>query len=329
MNPLNTFGEVLRNFVVASTLALLTTAASAQAFPSQPLRWIVPYPAGGGSDVIARTVSASMKDALGQSIIVDNRPGAGTIIGTQALLASLPDGYTVSTADVGTLAYNPSLYTKLPYDVSKSFSYVGGLGRVGFVLVTRLGLPVNSVKEFLALAQREPGKLTFASAGPGSPHHVSMELLQQLGKIKLVHIPYKGGAPALQDLLAGQVDAMMLDVAGGLSSMKAGKVKLLGVATPARLAQLPDVPTMEEAGMPGFIAYSWQGLLAPADAPPVAVKRLSMDLRKALADQTVRRRLEEFGVEPMPMSPEEFAAHAKAELRRWAPVIKAADIKLD
>lgn len=333
MHKLEMNAPISRRRATGVLLATLATAgrvqAQAQKFPSQPLKWIVPYPAGGGSDMIARLVASAMKDSFGQPILIDNRPGAGTIIGMQALLASPADGYTVSTADIATLAYNPSLYSKLPYDVSKSFSFVGGLGRNSFVLVARPNLAVSSFKEFIALARREPGKITFASAGLGSPHHVSMELLQQMTKIKLTHVAYKGGAPAMQDVLAGQVDVMMLDITGGLSNIKAGKLIILGAASSGRLALLPDVPTIEEQGLPGFSAYSWQAMLAPANTPVQVVKRLNADLSRALSDPSVRRRLEELGVEPIPMSPAAIESHAKAELHRWAPVIKTADIKLD
>jgi tripartite-type tricarboxylate transporter receptor subunit TctC len=321
--------HILRRSAALLVAVAACAPALAQDFPTQAIRWIVPYSAGGGSDVTARVVAEAMRKDLGQNVLIENKPGAGTIIGTQALATSAADGYTISTADSGTLAYNPSLYSKLPYNIDKSFTYVGGLARMPLVLVTRHDLPVSSLKELLALAKKEPGKLTYASAGTGSPHHVAMEMFLQETGLKMVHIPYKGAAPAVQDLLSGQVDVMMLDMPGGISHMKAGKVKLMAVAMPERVAQLPKVPTMAEAGLPGFVAFAWQGVVAPAGTPAPVVKKLSDALTHALADAGVRKRLDELGVEPMPMSGADFAKYAKSESARWSKVIKAANIKLD
>lgn len=319
----------LRAALLVAGAALAAPAAAQQAYPAQPIRWIVPYPAGGGSDVTARTVSAGMRTPLGQPIVIDNRPGAGTIIGAEAVTTAKPDGYTVGTADSGTLAFNPSLYAKLPYDPLKSFAYVGGIARMPLVLVVNPSVPVASLKEFVAYAEKRPDTLTYASAGAGSPHHVAMELLQQQLKVRLTHVPYKGAAPAVQDLLAGQVDAMLLDLPGGMAHMKAGKLKLLAVAMPQRVAMLPDVPTMTEAGAPGFVAFAWQGLVAPAGTPQPVVERLNRELVRALADPEVREKLANLGVEPMPTTPGEFADYVRAEVSRWAPVIRAAGIRLD
>jgi tripartite-type tricarboxylate transporter receptor subunit TctC len=302
--------------------------ARAQSFPSKPVRWIVPYAPGGGSDIAARVVAETMKQGLGEAMVVDNRPGAGTIIGMQALLTAAPDGLTVATADSGTLAYNPSLYEKLPYNIGTSFAYVGGIGRMPLVLVTRAGFPAASVKELLAAASKQPGKFTYGSAGPGSPHHVAMEMFQQQTGARFVHVPYKGAAPAVQDLLAGQVDLMMLDVPGGLQHMKAGKLRLLATAMPKRVPQLPSVPTMQEAGVADFVAFAWQGMVVPAATPKAAVQKLGAELAKALATAEVQHKFDELGVEPMPMSGEQFAAYAQAEERRWAKVITTAGIKL-
>jgi tripartite-type tricarboxylate transporter receptor subunit TctC len=302
--------------------------ARAQSFPSKTVRWIVPYAPGGGSDIAARVVAETMKQGLGEAVVVDNRPGAGTIIGMQALLTAAPDGLTVATADSGTLAYNPSLYEKLPYKIGTSFAYVGGIGRMPLVLVTRPGFPASSVKELLDAAGKQPGKLTYGSAGPGSPHHVAMEMFQQQTGTRFTHIPYKGAAPAVQDLLAGQVDLMMLDVPGGLQHMKAGKLRLLATAMPKRVPQLPSVPTMQEAGVADFVAFAWQGMVVPAATPKAAVQKLGAELAKALASAEVQHKFEELGIEPMPMSGEQFASYAQAEERRWAKVITTAGVKL-
>lgn len=322
----------LKGFAMA--MAMLAAAAScggaawAQS-AERTMRWIVPYPAGGGSDVVARVLADAMKSNLGHAVIVDNKPGAGTIIGAQILIAAPPDGLTVMTADSGTLAFNPSLYATLPYNIETSFSYVGSISRNPFVLVTRLGLGVSSVKDLMALAKAHPGQLTYASAGPGTPHHLAMELFQQRTGTRFVHVPYKGGAPALQDLLGGQVDLMMLDIPGGISYMKAGKVVMLGVAMPDRVALLPNVPTLGEAGVPDFVAFAWQGIVAPAGTPPAVVGKLDAALRRALGAPEVRSKLESLGILPTPMIGKEFAEYAMAERKRWEPVIKAAGITLN
>ncbi|MBN9426169.1 MAG: tripartite tricarboxylate transporter substrate binding protein [Burkholderiales bacterium] len=321
-----------RRLLLSAACGLAATQAGlarAQAFPSRSLRWIVPYAAGGGSDVTARIIAEVMKQGLGQSIVIDNRPGAGTIIGTQAMIGSPADGHTVSTADSGTLAYNPSLYEKLPYNIESSFAYIGGIGRMPLVLVTKPGLPVNSVKELIDLARREPGKLTYATAGAGSPHHMAMEMFQQQTGTRFIGVHYKGAAPAVQDVLGGQTDVMMLDIPGGIAHMKAGKLKLLGTAMPKRVSQLPNVPTLTQAGVPDFVAYAWQGMIAPAGTPAAAVAKLDAELQRTLKSAEVQQKLEEMGVEPMPMSAQEFATYAQAEQRRWAKVIKTANIRLD
>ncbi|MCC7038939.1 MAG: tripartite tricarboxylate transporter substrate binding protein [Burkholderiales bacterium] len=321
----------LRTFAVA--VAMLALAASCGVVWAQSggrtIRWIVPYPAGGGSDMVARVLAEAMKADLGDAVIVDNKPGAGTIIGAQALIASPADGLTVMTADSGTLAFNPSLYASLPYKIETSFSYVGSISRNPFVLVTRTGLGVDSVSDLIALAKSRPGKLTYASAGLGTPHHLAMELFQQRTGTKFVHVPYKGGAPALQDILGGQVDLMMLDMPGGISYMKAGRVVMLGVAMPERVALLPNVPTLGEVGVPDFVAYAWQGIVAPAGTPPAVVDRLDAALRKALVAPPVRGKLEDLGILPTPMTGKEFADYAMIERRRWETVIKAAGISLN
>jgi len=302
--------------------------ATAQNYPSQALKWIVPYPAGGGSDVTARLLASAMSKGLGQPIVIENRPGAGTQIGAQAIENAPKDGYTVGSVDSGTLAFNPSLYKKLTYNPDTSFTYIGGFARMPLALATRPDLGVNTLQEFIDLAKKHPGKLTYSSAGAGSPHHVAMEMLAQRTGMKLVHVPYKGAAPAVQDLMSGQVDAMMLDVPGGLSIMKSDKVKVLAIAMPKRVSQLPNLPTMAEAGLPDFVAFAWQGLVAPAGLAPAVVERVGAELRKALDDPQVRTQLETSGIDPMPMSAVDFTAYAKAERERWAAIIKTAGISL-
>jgi tripartite-type tricarboxylate transporter receptor subunit TctC len=312
---------------VAIGIALPVTS-TARDWPTQPIRWIVPYPAGGGSDVVARTVATGLDPLLGQTIIVENRPGAATIIGATAVAQSDPNGYTIGTADSGTLAYNPFLYAKLSYDPQK-FTYIGGLAKLPLLLAVNANSPYKSVADIIAAARKEPGKLTAASAGSGSPHHLALELFKQRANVNVLHVPYKGAAPAIQDLLGGQVDMMFIDLAAGLPNVKAGKLRVLATATPERLAILPDVPTMAEQGVLDFSAYAWQGVVGPAGMPDDAVRRLGRDLQRALNSSQVADKLKDMGVIPMPMGGPEFQAYADSERAMWAEVIKKANIKLE
>ncbi|MFJ1300533.1 Bug family tripartite tricarboxylate transporter substrate binding protein [Pseudomonadota bacterium AL_CKDN230030165-1A_HGKHYDSX7] len=313
----------------AAALALTAThTAQAQSWPNQPVRWIVPYPAGGGADVVARTVTASLEKSLGQTIVVENRPGAATIIGATAISQAEPNGYMIGTADSGTLAFNPSLYAKLSYDPAK-FTYVGGLARFPLLLAVNVNSKFKTVDDVIAAARKEPGTLSAASAGAGSPHHLALELFKQRANVNVLHVPYKGAAPAIQDLLGGQVDLMFIDLAAGLPNVKAGKLRVLAAATPQRLKVLPDVPTMAEQKIADFTAYAWQGVVGPAGLPQPVVDKLSADLAQTLKTPAVAQKLEDMGVEPMPLSPQEFKAYAERERATWAEVIKKAGIKLE
>ncbi|AHV93820.1 Bug family tripartite tricarboxylate transporter substrate binding protein [Bordetella holmesii] len=314
--------------LLALAVLSIATSASAQSWPTQPIRWIVPYPAGGGADVVARSVASGLEKPLGQTIVVENRPGAATIIGATAIAQAEPNGYMVGTADTGTLAFNPSLYSKLSYDPSK-FSYVGGIARFPLLLAVNANSPFKTVEDVLQAARKEPGKLTAASAGAGSPHHLALELFKQRAHVNLLHVPYKGAAPAIQDLLGGQVDVMFIDLAAGLPNVKAGKLRVLAAATPERLKALPDAPTMAEQGVPDFTAYAWQGLVAPAGLPQPVKDKLSAELEKTIRSPAVSQKLNDMGVEPMPMSPKEFQAYAERERATWAEVIKKANIHLE
>jgi tripartite-type tricarboxylate transporter receptor subunit TctC len=322
-----------RAFLSLLPLALLAGAAmpahATDAWPAQPIRWVVPYPAGGGTDVVARTIGAALSPALGKQVVVDNRPGAATIVGADAVAHARPDGYTVLTADTATLAANPSLYKKLPYNPDKDFTCVGMVARFPLVLVTSPGFPARTLREVVEYAQKNPGKVNYASPGAGSPHHLAMELFMDQTHIKMTHVPYKGAAPAVQDLLAGQVDLMFVDLASGQQNVTAGKLHAVGVATPRRLHALPGVPTMTEGGVNGFEAYAWQGMVAPAGTPAPVVARLNAELVKALHSPEVQKRMEGVGVEPVSSSPEEFARYARDEAERWGKLIKAKGITVD
>lgn len=318
--------------LAATLLASLNLgAAQAQpaAYPHQPLKWVVPYAPGGTTDVIARLLAQRMGQALGQPVIADNKPGAASIIGATFIARSAPDGYTVGTVDSGTLAFNPAMYASLSYNAEKDFSFIGGLGRMPLVLAVHPAFPAKNVQEFLALVRKSPGSVSSASSGPGSPLHVALELFKQQTKTDILHVAYKGSAPALQDLMAGQVNSMFVDLPPSLSMIKAGKLRVLAVATPQRLAILPDVPTMAEAGVPGYEAYAWQGLVGPAGLPAPVLERLNKELVGALKQPETRARLEEIGIQPMPMAPQQFADFVRSEQKLWSGVIKAANIRLD
>ena len=323
-----------RTLLSALAAAGATTAApwalaQQAAWPDQPLRWVVPYPAGGGTDVLARTVAEAMRQTLGQQIVVDNRPGASTNVGGQMVATAKPDGYTFMSADNAILAYNEHLFTKLPFNPEKDFTYVGGISRFPLALVVNPALEAKTVKEFLAYARANPGKLNYASPGNGSPHHLAMEMFKNRTKTFLTHIPYRGAAPALQDVMGGQVPCMFLDLAAGLPVITSGKVRALAIGSAKRVAALPDVPTLAEAGVPNTEVFAFQGILAPAGLPAAITTRLNTDLNKALLNPAVVKRMNDFGMEALPGTPEQFHAMARAESKRWGAIIKAAGVKLD
>ena len=323
-----------RTLLSALAAAGATTAApwalaQQAAWPDQPLRWVVPYPAGGGTDVLARTVAEAMRQTLGQQIVVDNRPGASTNVGGQMVATAKPDGYTFMSADNAILAYNEHLFTKLPFNPEKDFTYVGGISRFPLALVVHPAFEAKTVKEFLAYARANPGKLNYASPGNGSPHHLAMEMFKNRTKTFLTHIPYRGAAPALQDVMGGQVPCMFLDLAAGLPVITSGKVRALAIGSAKRVAALPDVPTLAEAGVPNTEVFAFQGILAPAGLPAAITARLNGDLNKALLNPAVVKRMNDFGMEALPGTPEQFRAMARAESKRWGEIIKAAGVKLD
>jgi len=317
-----------------STLAAGATAAAApwaraQAYPQQVIRWVVPYPAGGGTDVIARTLAEAMRQTLGQQIIIDNRPGASTNIGADLVAKSKPDGYTIMSADNALLAFNEYLYSKLPFDPTKDFSYVGAIGKFPLALVVNPAFPAQDFKSFLAYVKANPGKVNYASPGNGSPHHLAMEMFKNRTGTFITHIPYRGAAPAMADVMGGQVPCMFLDLASGLSIMQGKKVRVLAIGSGARSKLLPDVPTLAEVGVPNTEVFAFQGVLGPAGLSPAVVNRLNSDLNRAFGAPAVQKHFNDFGMEAMPGTPQQFAALSRAESQRWGPIIKAAGIKLD
>ena len=303
--------------------------ASAQALPDQPLRWIVPYPAGGGTDVLARTVAEAMRETLGQQVVIDNRPGASTNIGAQIVASAKPDGGTFMSADNAVLAFNEHLFSKLPFNPEKDFTYIGGISRFPLALVVHPGFEAQTLQDFIAYAKAHPGKLNYASPGNGSPHHLAMEMFKLRTGTFITHIPYRGAAPAMQDVMGGQVPCMFLDLAAGLPVIQAGKVRALAIGSAQRATQLPQVQTLAEGGVKNSEVFAFQGMLAPAGLPPAITARLNSDLNKALGSASVKKRMADFSMEAMPGTPEQFKAFARAESKRWGEIIRTANIRLD
>ena len=311
-------------------LTLAATPAQAQAYPARPIRFVVPYAPGGPLDLIARAIGQKLTEATGQAVVVDNKPGAGGNIGADIVAKAAPDGYTIVMGAVATHAINPTLYPKIPYDPVKDFTPVAMVAVVPNVLVVNPALPVKSVKELIDFAKAKPSYLNFASGSNGSTGHLAGELFNALAGVQMVHIPYKGGAPAMADLLAGQVQLMFDNLANALPQVKAGKLRALAVTTAQRSAFAPDLPTLAEAGVPGFDLTTWFGIFLPGNAPRDIVLRLNTEINKALNAPDMKDRLEKMGAEPPANNtPERFAAFIKVEFDKYARVIKASGAKVE
>jgi len=321
--------SMLQRWAVGAVLALLATGAWGQAYPAKPIRLVVPFPAGGTTDILARAVGQKLTEAWGQPVVVDNRPGAGGNIGAELVAKAAPDGYTLLMGTVGTHAINASLYAKMPYDHIKDFAPVILVAGVPNVLVVNPAVPVNSVQELIAYAKANPGRLNFASSGSGTSIHLSGELFKVMAGVQMTHIPYKGSAPALQDLIGGQVQLMFDNLPSALPQIKGGKLRALAVTSAARAAALPDVPTVAEAGLPGFEASSWFGVLAPAGTPVAIIARLNAEIAKWLASPEAREKLASQGANAAGGSPEDFAKHIAAETAKWQKVVKESGAKVD
>ena len=328
---MNARKKTLAVALVALTASMLALDAPAQtaAYPTKPVRWVVGYPAGGGTDFLARTVGAQVSQQIGQPVLVDNKPGAGAIIASENVARAPGDGYTVFSADNGVLVYNPALYKKLPYDAEKDFALVGMMGRSPLVITAAPNAGVADAKALIAALKASPGKFSIATPGTGSPHHLAMELFQREAGVSMLHVPYKGGAPALQDLMGGQVPLMMLDLPSGVSAVKAGKVIPLLAMSAERIPQLPNVPTAKELGYANVEAYTWQGLVTPAATPKEVQAKLGTELQKAMGDAGVKQKLYDAGWEARPADATEMTRYADAERKKWHALIKARDIKLD
>ena len=306
-----------------------TSAGAQQAFPSKPIRWLVPYAAGGGSDFLARTIGQKLSVQVGQPVLVDNKPGGNTALAAAETARAPADGYTVLSADNGTMVFNPALYKTLTYSPTKDLAPVTLMGRFPMILVVGPGSDATSAKDFIAKAKAKPGGFNYGSAGAGSPHHLAMELLKVEAGLFMVHVPYRGAAPALADVVGGQLQAMMVDLAAGSGFIKGGKVKALAVANATRLPQLPDVPTFAELGFKNVEAAALVGMVVPATTPPDVIATLNRQVVAAINDPAVNKRMTDFGVEPVGNSPAQFAELLRDETTRWHKLIRDLKITLE
>ena len=313
--------------LLIAALLLCAGSASAQTYPSKPIRYIVPFPPGGSSDLIARAIAPKMSEKLGQPIIVENRPGAGGMLGVDQVAKAEPDGYTIGLAAAGALSSNVHLYPKMPFNPEKDLAPISNLAMIPFFLVAHPSA-ASSIKELIAQAKAKPGALSYGHGGQGSTMHLAGELLNMLAKVNVVSVPYKGSAPVSGDVLGGQIPFGVVDVPSAISNVRAGKMRALAVTSKTRIAAAPDVPTFEEAGVPGYEAVGWFGSVAPAGTPKEIIQRLNLETRNALALPEVRQRAIDSGTEPATTTPEEFAAYIREETKKWGDVIKAGNIKL-
>ena len=316
---------LLAGFAVVS----VSTHAQTPAWPAKPIKWIVPFAPGGTTDILARTVGEKLSIALGQPVVVENKPGAGGGVGAEFTARSTPDGYTIMGGTISTHAINAALYSKLPYDPVKDFVAITLIARVPNLLVVNPSIPAHNVAELIALLKANPAKYTFASSGNGTSQHLSGELFKAMAGVDMQHIPYKGSPPALQDVVGGQVSMTFDNITTAWPLAKAGKLRPLAVTTAKRSPIAPDVPTLAEAGLPGFEVGSWQGVFAPAGTPPEVVKRLNNEIVKILNIPEIREKLAGLGAEPVGNSQEEFSALVNAEVVKWADVVKKSGAKVD
>ncbi|HSC23056.1 MAG TPA: tripartite tricarboxylate transporter substrate binding protein [Casimicrobiaceae bacterium] len=323
----------MRTFwAIVTGIALIVGATGgvmAADYPTKPIRLVVPFPPGGTTDILARAVAQKLSEAWNEQVVVDNRPGAGGNIGADLVAKAAPDGYTLVMGTVGTHAINPNLYAKMPYDHVKDFAPVILVAGVPNVLVVNPSLPVHSVKELIDYAKANPGKLNFASSGNGTSIHLSGELFKTMAGVQMTHVPYKGSAPALSDLMGGQVQLMFDNLPSSLGLIKAGKLRALAVTSASRAAALPDVPTIAESGLPGFEASSWFGILAPAGTPHEVVAKLNGAVAAWLATPEAKEKLLAQGAIAAGGTPEAFAKHIDSETAKWAKVVKASGAHID
>jgi len=319
------FSKLIHALIV-SALVMLPITVLAQAYPSKPIRMILPFPPGGPTDITGRSIAQKLSEQLGQPVVPENRPGAAGNIGLEIGAKAAPDGYAI-TLTAPPIAVSPSLYTKLNYDAARDFAPVSLVAMIQNIMVVHNSVPAKNIKEFIALARRYPGKLNFSSSGAGSTNHLATELLKGRFKLNMVHVPFKGSGPALVALMSGEVDMGTMAVPGAIPIVRAHKVRPLAVLSERRVPALPDVPNMKESGVDDFVVPIWYGILVPAGTPRQIVNRLNSEIHKALASADLKQRLANSGVEPLVSTPEHFADFIKSETVRYAKVIKDAGIK--
>ena len=327
--------SVTRRTILATGFAGLAMTAfpfrsALAAYPEHPIKWIVAYAAGGGTDTLARILAETMSPKLGQAIVIENRPGGATNIGATAAAKADPDGHTLFTADNGTLVFNPALFRKLPYDPERDFRPVGLMARFPLVVAVKKDSASTSIRDLVDRAKAQPGVVDYASPGVGSPHHLTMERLSREAGVRFNHVPYRGAAPALNDLVGGHVESMVVDYPSGIGFLREGNIRPLAVCSAARLDGLPEVPTVREAlGLQGFEAYAWQGLVVPKATPDAIVEQLSGELAAALRFEPVLVRLRSVGLEPLTGGPADMHRLIEAERAVWVPLISSLGITLD
>jgi tripartite-type tricarboxylate transporter receptor subunit TctC len=316
---------------IALALALLGWGSAGHAqddYPSQTIKLVVPYAAGGGTDTLARLMAQEISNNLRQTVIVDNRPGGSTFIGAEAVARAKPDGYTLLASAASTFAINPGLYKTMPYDPVGSFAPISLVGRFPLLLVVSKEFPARSVQELIALAKAKPGEINFASAGIGSTHHLAMELFKQRTGTDMTHVPYRGAGPAVQDLIGGRVPVMLLDLAVASAPLQSGLIRALGIATAKRFPELPDLPTISEAGVPDFEAAAWNGMFAPAGTPTAIIDKLNAAIAKALENPELKQKLNTLGILPETTTPAELAALIKTDTAKWGEVIRKGNVAI-
>ena len=319
----------MRNALLLPLLlyALVSESALAQAWPAKPIRMLVPFPPGGGVDYAARIVGKHLADRLGQPVLIENRAGANGIIALEALKGAPADGYTLGAVSNGPLVINPSMYLKLPYDPVRDFAAIGRLVNFPLLLVAHPSVPARNVPELIALARAKPGALTYSSPGVGNGSHLAGELFASMANINLVHVPYKGTAPAATALLAGDVSLAFSSIPTVLPHVRAGKLRALAVGDAVRMPSLPEYPTIAESGLAGYEAFSWAGVIAPAGTPQEVVKRVNAELGQILRQKSIVEQLAAEGTIPVPDTPEQFSAYVRSELVKWAAIVRMANIK--
>ena len=307
---------------------MMVGLAAAQDYPARPIRLVVPVAAGGGNDIAARLIAQKLSAAWGEQVVVDNRPGAATAIGSEIVARASPDGYTIMLVSVS-FAVNAALGKKLPYDALRDFAPITQVARVPLILLVHPALPVKSVADLIALAKAQPGKLNYASAGNASSTHLPMELLMSLAHVSLNHVPYKGTAPGLNDLLGGQVQLMFDAIPPALPHMQTGRVRALAITSAQRSAALPDMPTIAEAGVPGYAYDSWFAIFAPARTPPAIIDKLNREIVRIVHEPDVRERFIQMGVDPLGTTPAQLGAHVRSEIARWTKVVRERGIRAE